>query len=662
MYALKLLERIEQGQPIQEALADCTAAKEQNSLDSRDRALLSELVYGTMRAHLRLDYILGRYLEKPGDLPRQVLQIIRLGLYELLYHGQNCDYAAINEAVSLVRHFKFAKLNGLVNAILRRAQRERELLSNPGWYCEQGAASGKAVQVQPDLKSSAAECANLTRKFTAPNTQAKPGLELREAESFGQISAKANTVGKASAEAPCPELPRERRPNGKGELEQELNQASILSSACSIPAFNSSFETNFKLFRPQNVSRETFKHLIQTSLVPGSCDFLQWAYSRGQRQLIPEIQAKAIFYSMPEPILRLWLDAYGAEAVDNLLLRSSRRPWTGLRINRRHPKAAELLSALADLALAESAKLPGISSVGSDNMDQPKLPSSSSSQSQAEDPRTGLDSAPQIEHEDFSRHLGQEACAYSALPLSRSMQGIASLGDYGFAFAPGALPEQLLGQSMSYWQAQGLLSFQSAGSQWLMQELGLAQWASEANALIWDACAGVGGKALWLAEQGARIALASDTSSKRLYRLRKDCLRLGLAQITAVQADAAQAPLKSQNSHSKSMRILLDAPCSGLGILARRPDMRLAGRRSAKDLVDTYPEIQRRLLSACLALLLPGGELAYLTCTLNPLENEQQILTALKANPDLELIGICQTDIRHPWLEGMFGARLRRRG
>ncbi|MDE6734383.1 MAG: antitermination protein NusB [Desulfovibrio sp.] len=293
-------------------------------------------------------------------------------------------------------------------------------------------------------------------------------------------------------------------------------------------------------------------------------------------------RAACRFWSLPESIADLWRDAYGEEAALALMRRSFQRPWTGIRINARHPLAAALRDALA-----------------------------------------------------------------AAVPEAER----ASLGAWGMAFAPGALPEEILDQTLAQLRESGLLAFQSAGSQAVLAELGLAAWRNP----VWDACAGVGGKSLALLEAGVPVRLATDTSLARLSRLVALGESAGAAPLLLALADAAMPPLRSWEGH-----ILVDAPCSGLGVLARRPDIRYPGRRS-RDVLRAYPQTQARILTALAARLHHGRELAYLTCTLNPQENEEVVATLLERGNGLELVRSWTTPMDHPWLEGMFGALLRRR-
>jgi 16S rRNA (cytosine967-C5)-methyltransferase len=227
--------------------------------------------------------------------------------------------------------------------------------------------------------------------------------------------------------------------------------------------------------------------------------------------------------------------------------------------------------------------------------------------------------------------------------------GASAVASNGFAFAPGALPSFLLGMPLSNWQAAGAVSFQSAGSLAALEALGLAERKSFA---WWDACSGQGGKAFALLERGVEVVLCSDTSLNRLSRISAQCIALGLRKPRIVQADAASPPLAGWDGH-----ILLDVPCSGLGVLARRPDLR---RRITAGHFERCAALQARILRRTAGYLLPGRCLAYITCTLNPEENQSQISRFLAEHDGFTLVAEWQTPLEHPWLEGMYGALLER--
>jgi 16S rRNA (cytosine967-C5)-methyltransferase len=135
---------------------------------------------------------------------------------------------------------------------------------------------------------------------------------------------------------------------------------------------------------------------------------------------------------------------------------------------------------------------------------------------------------------------------------------------------------------------------------------------------VLDACAAPGGKTTHLAElmqdQGAVVALELDAS--RMAKIRENFRRLGLASIATVQGDAT--------AYHEGIydRVLIDAPCSGLGVLRRHPDGRW---NKTEQTVDEHGSLQRRILQNCASLLKPGGTLVYATCTTEPAENDDVI-------------------------------------
>jgi 16S rRNA (cytosine967-C5)-methyltransferase len=154
---------------------------------------------------------------------------------------------------------------------------------------------------------------------------------------------------------------------------------------------------------------------------------------------------------------------------------------------------------------------------------------------------------------------------------------------------------------------------------------------------ILDACAAPGGKATHLAEligdQGEIWAV--DRSAGRLQRVAANAARLGMGCLQALAADAADLATIRPQWHRFFERILIDAPCSGLGTLARHPDARW---RITPASIDDLLPLQKQLLDGLLPLLAPGGRLVYATCTVHPAENGQQVSALLQTREDLELV------------------------
>ncbi len=154
---------------------------------------------------------------------------------------------------------------------------------------------------------------------------------------------------------------------------------------------------------------------------------------------------------------------------------------------------------------------------------------------------------------------------------------------------------------------------------------------------ILDACAAPGGKSTHLAEligdQGEVWAL--DRSEARLRRLDRNAERLGLTCIRSLALDATALAEAKPHWQGSFDRVLLDAPCSGLGTLARHPDARW---RITPDAIDGLVGLQRQLLGAMLPLLAPAGRLVYATCTVEPRENGALIAALLQSHPEWSLL------------------------
>jgi 16S rRNA (cytosine967-C5)-methyltransferase len=127
---------------------------------------------------------------------------------------------------------------------------------------------------------------------------------------------------------------------------------------------------------------------------------------------------------------------------------------------------------------------------------------------------------------------------------------------------------------------------------------------------------------------------AVDRSAGRLKRVAANAARLGFASINALAADAANLLEQRPQWRESFQRILIDAPCSGLGTLARHPDARW--RVTPQSIRGLLPQ-QQALLDGLLPLLAPQGVLVYATCTIHPDENQKQIQALLKRHPALRL-------------------------
>lgn len=184
--------------------------------------------------------------------------------------------------------------------------------------------------------------------------------------------------------------------------------------------------------------------------------------------------------------------------------------------------------------------------------------------------------------------------------------------------------------------ADGTIRIQDIGSQLTARALVQARTV-QTNETWLDMSAGPGGKAAVLAslaaQQGA-ILQANDVSKHRT-KLVQQALRVVDEDVwdtsVADGIDMGEDPANAQRFD----RILLDAPCTGLGALRRRPEARW--RRTPQDLA-TLTQLQSQLLDAAVKMLKPGGLLAYVTCSPHIAETALQVTDVLKRHPEVQLL------------------------
>jgi len=198
---------------------------------------------------------------------------------------------------------------------------------------------------------------------------------------------------------------------------------------------------------------------------------------------------------------------------------------------------------------------------------------------------------------------------------------------------------------------------------------------------VWDACAAPGGKTALMAEMdGSLEILASDSSASRLEKMQDLMNRLGLTNIKTETIDLAtqdsatlssltpsasdskarscqQVNLLSRHSplssfvfrlSSKFDRILLDVPCSNMGVIARRPE---SVYRMTPESINEIAELQFKILENASTALAPGGRLVYATCSPDPTETTRVIARFVKAHPEFVKVG-------EPVLPGLKDSRL----
>jgi 16S rRNA (cytosine967-C5)-methyltransferase len=180
---------------------------------------------------------------------------------------------------------------------------------------------------------------------------------------------------------------------------------------------------------------------------------------------------------------------------------------------------------------------------------------------------------------------------------------------------------------------------------WISIQDGAAQQAArlmncQPDDVVLDCCAAPGGKTCHILEQQPNISsmTAIDIEANRLIRVEENLTRLGL-KAKIIAADAANS--KSWWDGKQFDRILLDAPCSGTGVIRRHPDIKWL--RKASD-IDALVILQENILNETWSLLKPGGTLLYVTCSILPQENSEQISHFIQKNTDAELLNINYND------------------
>lgn len=163
----------------------------------------------------------------------------------------------------------------------------------------------------------------------------------------------------------------------------------------------------------------------------------------------------------------------------------------------------------------------------------------------------------------------------------------------------------------------------------------VAQWADpQEGDLVIDVCAAPGGKAIHLAEKlgGTGRVQARDLTDYKVELIEENIERSSLTNIEAVRWDAT---VYDEEAEKKADIVIADLPCSGLGVLGRKTDLKYKmTEQMQKDLV----KLQRQILSTVHAYVKPGGKLLYSTCTIHRAENEENTRWFLEHIPGYRLV------------------------
>lgn len=174
---------------------------------------------------------------------------------------------------------------------------------------------------------------------------------------------------------------------------------------------------------------------------------------------------------------------------------------------------------------------------------------------------------------------------------------------------------------------EGKISFQNPSAYEVVKLLDAKPGMS-----VWDACAAPGGKTALLAEMDPSLdILATDSSEHRLEKMKDLMDRLGLTNVKIDCVDAL-----SPHSSYLFDRILLDVPCSNMGVVARRPE---SVYRLTQESLKELASLQLRILESAARFLKPGGRLVYATCSPDPMETTQVVSKFLKGHPEFAKVG-----------------------
>lgn len=178
-------------------------------------------------------------------------------------------------------------------------------------------------------------------------------------------------------------------------------------------------------------------------------------------------------------------------------------------------------------------------------------------------------------------------------------------------------------------QKDGYFSIQDAASQMAVEALDV-----KGGMEVLDLCAAPGGKSEYCAELMGNKGkiIACDLYPHKTELIDKSCERLG---ITIVETRVNDAEKFNEEFEGRFDRVLLDAPCSGLGIIRRKPDIKWT--KGATD-CSALAQTQYRMLRHAKRYVKCGGILVYSTCTISRMENEQMVKTFLRENKDFELL------------------------
>ena len=179
--------------------------------------------------------------------------------------------------------------------------------------------------------------------------------------------------------------------------------------------------------------------------------------------------------------------------------------------------------------------------------------------------------------------------------------------------------------------AQGRVTVQDGASQMSVYALD-----PQPHSMVLDSCAAPGGKSFFIAERmkNTGTVISCDVYEHKLEKIREGAQRLGLTNIRTQLQDASVFRAEWEN---KFDYVLCDVPCSGMGIIRKKPEIRYKDEQALQEL----PEIQKAILNNACKYVRSGGTLVYSTCTLLRRENEEIVNWFIQTHPEFEQMTFC---------------------
>jgi len=330
---------------------------------------------------------------------------------------------------------------------------------------------------------------------------------------------------------------------------------------------------------------------------------------------LPEnpVERLGILHSYPDWIIELWLEQLGETETENLCEWLNQPPTIDLRVNILRSTIAEVEAAMFSAGVGVSRVPETLISVGAKHSGEQLTSLLQKNYSPNASPPQGTCELFPVEGEEIS-----EPAQAGLVPVAPPFR----VGEAGLRLNAriGSIRE-LPGFQEGWWMVQ------DSSAQLVTYLLD-----PQPGEVVIDACAAPGGKTTHIAElMGDRGTVwACDRSASRLKKLTQNCDRLNLQSIKICAEDIRNL---EKFTHMAD-RVLLDAPCSGLGTLHRHADARW---RQTPETVQELSALQRELLEHTARWVKAGGILVYATCTLHPLENERVIEAFLEKHPQWKI-------------------------